>query len=59
MYRAALNIKSDDKDSMFYLSFLSVLTGDVKTARQILPDLMKLDPGIGREIEALIKLKYR
>ena len=56
-YKEALIIKPNDKNSMFYLSFLSVvIKRDIKTARQILPDLMKLDQGIGREIEDLIKL---
>lgn len=56
MYKEALRIEPDDKDSMFYLAFLSVLMGDINTARQILPALMERDEGIGREIASLIKL---
>ncbi len=57
MYKEALKAKPDDKNSMFYLAFLSVvMKHDIKTARKILPRLEKLDPGLGREIEALIEL---
>src|SRR4029077_8160460 len=59
MYKKAIELKSDDKNSMFSLAFLSVLTGDIVTARQILPSLMKLDEGIGKEIEALIRIASR
>lgn len=59
MYRKAIELKPDDKDSMFSLALLSILTGDIETARQILPSLMKLDEGIGKEIEALIRIASR
>ncbi len=60
MYKWALNIKADDKNSMFYLAMLSVvMKKDIKTAREILPELKKLNPGIGKEIEVLIKLGSR
>lgn len=56
-YKTALKLKPDDKNSMYYLAFLSVvMKKDLKTARQIQPKLMKLDPGLGREIRALIKM---
>ena len=56
MYKLALEIKPDDKNSLFYLAFLSTLMGDIKTAREAGESLMKLDEGIGKEIQALIKL---
>ncbi len=57
MYKRALKLKPDDKNSMYYLAFISVvMKKDIKTARTILPQLMKLDPGTGKEIETLIKL---
>ncbi len=56
MYKKAIELKPDNKDSMFTLAILSIVTGDIETARQILPSLMKLDEGLGKEIEALIKI---
>lgn len=54
MYKKAIELKPDDKDSMFTLALLSILTGDIETARQLLPSLMRLNAGTGKEIEALI-----
>ncbi len=60
LYQRALEVKPDDKNSMFNLAMLSVLMKkDIKTARELLPELKRLDAGLGREIEALIKLASR
>jgi len=56
MYRKAIELKENDKDSMFTLAILSILTGDIEAARQILPSLMKLNAGTGKELEALIAI---
>ena len=56
MYRKAIEFKPDDKDSMFELAFLSILTGDLETARKILRSLTKLNQGTGKEIEELLRI---
>lgn len=55
-YKEALKLKPDDKDSMYYLALLSILNGDKNTARAILPSLKEQDAGLGKEIEALLKI---
>jgi hypothetical protein len=56
VYKRAIDLKPDDKDSMFALAILSIVTGDLDGARQIAPSLVKIDAGTGKEIEALIAI---
>jgi tetratricopeptide (TPR) repeat protein len=56
MFRKTIELKPDDKDSMYTLGVLSILTGDIQTARELLPPLMKLNRGLGTELGALTEI---
>jgi len=56
MFRKTIELKPDDKDSMYTLGVLSVLSGDLQTARELLPQLMKLNRGLGTELGELTEI---
>jgi len=52
-YEKALQIKPDDKDSMYSLGILYSIVGERNNLNALVPQLSKLDSGLGRELKIL------